>query len=178
MNAEEETRYRAEDSCRSAVIATDLFANPRRGAFFILRRASFNVIEFARETCIDFLHVPAHQKFHHGRYNGAGEKIRGEHGEDHRRSQWLKQIFGGTTQEEDRHKHDANAERRNKRWHRDLRRPIENRADHRFPHRQVAVDVFKLHRGIIDQNTHGERETAQRHDVQCLAERAKDDDRA
>ena len=52
--------------------------------------------EPVRETGIDFLEMPAHQKFHHRRDNGAGKKIRGEHGEDDRHRQRLKKILGHT----------------------------------------------------------------------------------
>jgi len=44
----------------------------------------------------------------------------------------------------------------------------------RFPcHRQVAVDVFNLDGSVVHQNAHGKSETAQRHDVNGLAERAE-----
>ena len=181
MNPKEKSRDRTEDSCRRAVAAADLFAAPRVKVFLALvGDVSFvaAILQFARETGIDFLHMPAHQKFHHGRHNGAGEKIGGEHGEDHRRSQWLKQISGGATKEKDRHKHDANAECRNKRGHGDLHGAVENRADHRFSHGEVAMDVLNLNRGVIHENAYSERQTAEGHDVQCLAQCAKDDDRA
>src|SRR5205807_2462700 len=45
MNAKEKKRYRSEDSCWRAVTTPDLVATLRRRVFFILRRASFNIIE-------------------------------------------------------------------------------------------------------------------------------------
>ena len=121
--------------------------------------------------------MPAHQKFHHGRHNGARKKIGGEHGENHCRRERLKEISGGAAQEKDRHKHNADAERRDKRGHGDLHGAVKNRADHRFPHGEIAVDIFKLNGGIIDQDADGECETAKRHDVHRLAKRAKNDNR-
>ena len=81
MNAKEKKRYRTEDSCWGPVATADLFAAVRRKVFFpagrILRAACTlrTVIELARETGIDFLHMPAQQEFHHCWHNGAGEKI-------------------------------------------------------------------------------------------------------
>ena len=40
------------------------------------------------------------------------------------------------------------------------------------------MDVLDLDRGVIHQNADGKRESTQRHQVQGLAKRAKNDDRA
>ena len=38
---------------------------------------------------------------------------------------------------------------------------------------QVALDVFDFHRGVVHQDAHGQRQAAQRHDVDGLAQRAR-----
>ena len=129
------------------------------------RRARPTVIKSAPEAGIDFLHVSAQQEFHHGRYDRAGEKIRRQHGENHRHGQWLKQISGGAAQKKNGHKHDANAQCRDKGGHGDLLRPIEDRADHWFPQGEVAMDVFNFYGCIIHQDANGQCEAAERHDV-------------
>jgi hypothetical protein len=61
--------------------------------------------------------------------------------------------------------------------HGDLLRAVEDRLLQRFPHREVSMDVFDLDRGIIDEDANGEREAAEGHDVDRIAERAEQRDR-
>jgi hypothetical protein len=60
---------------------------------------------------------------------------------------------------------------------RDLLRPVEDRADHRLPHGEVPVRVLDLHGGVVDQDADREREAAERHHVERLAEERQRDDR-
>ena len=46
-----------------------------------------------------------------------------------------------------------------------------------LPMRDVAVDVFDFDRGVVHQNADRQRQSAQRHDVDGLAQRAQHDDR-
>ena len=72
-------------------------------------------------------------------------------------------------QEEHRHKHDADAQRRDERRHRDLRRAIQNGLFDLLALFQIAVDVFDLYRRVVHQDAHRQRQPAQRHDVDRLA---------
>ena len=47
-----------------------------------------------------------------------------------------------------------------------------------FAHGQIAVDVFNLDRGVIHQDSDGQRQPSQGHDVDGLAQRAEHDDGA
>ena len=80
-------------------------------------------------------------------------------------------------QKEHRHKHNADAQRRNERRHRDLLRAVEDGLLHLLAHGQIALDVFDLHRGIVDQDADRERQSSQGHDVDGLAERAQQNHR-
>src|SRR5205814_2785892 len=66
--------------------------------------AAIMLAEPVGETRIDFLQMPAHQKFHHRRDDSAGEKIGGKHGKDDRHRQRLKKKLRHTTQMKDGHK--------------------------------------------------------------------------
>ena len=49
---------------------------------------------------------------------------------------------------------------------------VEDRPLERLAHRQVAVDVLDLDRRVVDQDADRQRQPAERHDVQRLAQRA------
>ena len=67
--------------------------------------------------------------------------------------------------------------RGDERRHGNLRRAVEHRAHQRLPHRHVAMRVLDLHRRIVHQDADGERQPAERHHVDGLAEQAEDRDR-
>ena len=69
------------------------------------------------------------------------------------------------------------AKRRHQRGHGDLLRAVENRAHRLLALRQVAVDVFDFHCGVVHQDAHGQRQAAERHDVDGFAQRAQHEDR-
>ena len=60
--------------------------------------------------------------------------------------------------------------RRDESRNRDLLRAIENGLPHLLAHGQVALDVFDFHRRIVHQDADRERQTAERHDVDRLAD--------
>ena len=64
--------------------------------------------------------------------------------------------------------------RGHERRHGDLRRAVQHRANQRLAHREVAMRVLDLHRRIVHQDADGERQAAQRHHVDGLAEQAQD----
>jgi len=54
----------------------------------------------------------------------------------------------------------------------DLLRAVENRALDRFSLCEISVNVFQLDGGVVHQNANREREAAQRHHVEGVAEQA------
>ena len=121
-----------------------------------------------------FAFVTANQILHHHRHERAREQIGREHREHDGERQRREQIFRRPSQKHDRHEDDTNGQRGDERRHRDLLCAVENRPLDRFTLRQVAMDVFDLDRCVVDQNTDGERETAQRHYVERVAEQTQD----
>src|SRR5580698_1637066 len=113
------------------------------------------------------------QILRHGRHNRTREQVGRQHGEDYRFSQGYKEVFGHAGQEEHRHEDDADGDRGNEGRDRNLRSAVENGLLDGFSHLNIAVDVFDLDRGVIDQNADGERQSAERHDVDGLAQRAQ-----
>ena len=55
-------------------------------------------------------------------------------------------------------------------------RAVENRLDGFLAHGQVAVDVFDFDGGVIDEDADSERQAAQGHDIDGLAESAETED--
>src|SRR6184192_1075586 len=169
------TAQETENSAEHALLGRGLFgAMPIVGLFL----AAVGVLNSTGQAGVDFVEMSAEKKSHHRRDDCAREKIRSEHGEDHRHGEWLKKKSGGATQEKNRHENDADTESGDKRRHRNLRGAVEDGAHHRLLHREIAMDVLDLDRGIIHQNADGERESTQRHQVHGLAEGAENDDRA
>ena len=62
------------------------------------------------------------------------------------------------------------------RGYRDLRRAFENGLSRSLAFLEMALDVFDRHGGVVDQDADGQRQSAQGHDVDGLAEKAEDDD--
>ena len=87
------------------------------------------------------------------------------------RASGVNRISRCSRQEHHRHEHDADAQRGDERRHGDLARAVQNRAHTALPMREVAMNVFDLHRGVVHQNADRERHTAQRHDIDGLAQR-------
>ena len=71
---------------------------------------------------------------------------------------------------DDRHEHDADAERRDERRHGDLLRAVEDRLHEPLALVQVAVDVLDLDGRVVDQDADGQRHAAERHHVERLAQ--------
>ena len=111
----------------------------------------------------------------HGRNDGSGEKIRGQHGEDDGFSKRHKKKFRDTCEKKHGQEHNADAERRNKSGDRDLGRAIENGALDLLALGEVALDVLNLHRGVVHQNADGKGESPEGHDVDRLPKSAQND---
>ena len=76
-------------------------------------------------------------------------------------------------EEEHRHEHDADAEQRDESRHHDLLGAVHDGGFDLLALLEMPVDVLDRHRGFVDQDADGERQPAQRHDVERLAERPK-----
>ena len=96
-----------------------------------------------------------------------------QHGKAHRFPERHKQKPGHSRQEKHGDEHDTDAERGDKSGHGDLLRAVQDRLNSFLAHRQVAIDVFNFDGSVIHQDADGERQAAQRHDVNGLAERAE-----
>ena len=110
-----------------------------------------------------------------GRHDRPGPHVGRQHGEHDSFGQGHKQKLGHSGQEKHGHEHNADAERGDKGGDGDLLRAVENRLDGLFSHGEIAVDVFDLDRGVVHEDTDGQRQPAQGHDVDRLAQRAKAD---
>ena len=117
------------------------------------------------------------QVMHHRRHERAREEIAGHHRKHHRHRQWREQAFCRAGDERHRDKHDADAQGGDECGHGDLLGTVQNRLHQPFALVKIAVDVFDLHRRIIDENAHGQRHAAQRHHIQCLPQYPQHDDR-
>src|SRR6266478_3406299 len=86
----------------------------------------------------------------HGRDDGPGEKIRGQHGENDCFGERHKEVPCYPSQQEHRRKYDANCERGHECGCRDLRRTIEHDIIHVLVWFRLAIsiNVFDLDRGI------------------------------
>src|SRR5207253_1045802 len=111
-----------------------------------------------------------------GRHDGARPHIGGQHGEAYGLGQGNEQELSHAGKEKHRNKDDTNAERGNKSGYGNLLRAVKDRLDRFLAHGQVAVDVFDFNGGVIDEDTDSEREAAQGHDIDGLAEGAETED--
>ena len=87
------------------------------------------------------------------RYQGSRQDERHNHGKNDGECHGNEQEPGDAWKEEHRHKHDANAQERDKGRTYDLRRAVHNRVPHRLAVFEVPIDVLDRNRGIIDQDT-------------------------
>ena len=70
------------------------------------------------------------------------------------------------------------AQRRDERGNSDLGSTVEDSLFDLLALFQISIDVFDLDRCVVDENSNRKRQTTQRHDVDCLAQRAEGNDRA
>ena len=117
------------------------------------------------------------QQVHHQRgHQCPAEDVGGQHGENNRRGQRRKDGRRHSTQKKHRHKHDADGQRGHQRGRGNLLRAIQDAALEQLLHPHVAVNVLDFHRRVVHQNTHGQREAAQGHNIQGLPQNIHDDD--
>ena len=107
------------------------------------------------------------------RHQRARQHIGSRKREHHRLGERPEQITGDAAEPEHRHESDANAEQRDGRRHHDLLRAIENGGLDLLALLEMPVDVLDGDGGVVDQDADGERQTAERHDVDGLAQQRK-----
>src|ERR1700690_1803477 len=123
-----------------------------------------------------FLLMASQQILGHGRDKSPGQQVGGKHGEHYRFGQRNEQIASHAGEEEHGQKHDADGEGRNEGRDSNLLRTIQNRLLNLFALGNVPVDVFNFDGSVVYQDADRERQSAQSHDVDCLSQRAQDDD--
>src|SRR6185437_13937636 len=100
-----------------------------------------------------------------------------EHREDDGFSEWNEEEARDAGEEEHRQEDDADAERGDERGNGDLCGAFEDGAFELAAFFEVAFDVFDGDGCIVDEDADGEREAAERHDVDGLTDEAEDDNR-
>src|SRR5579859_2420399 len=107
----------------------------------------------------------------------AGKNVGGEHGEDDGFGQGHKKKLRHARQEKHGHEDDADANRGDEGGNGDLSGAVEDRLLHFLALSQIALDVFNFDSSVVHQDSDGEGETTQGHDVDGLPERAQHEDR-
>ena len=113
----------------------------------------------------------------HRGHQSSGEKVAGDHRKDHGQRERREQEPAHAAQEQDRNQDDAYGKRRHERRSGDLRGPVEDRLPQRRAQVHVAVVVLHLDRGVVDQDSHRQSETAERHHVQAVAQHVEHSER-
>ena len=120
----------------------------------------------------------APQQIHgQGRDQGARQEIRRQHREHDRFGKRREKVMSDAGKQQHRYEHDAYGQGRDQRRNRDFARSIEYRLQQGLTLFDMVGDVFDRDGGVVDQNTHCQREAAQRHDVDSLAEQGEHDQR-
>jgi hypothetical protein len=167
---------------RASVVDTEL-ENAAIAAANLLETAFKGKLEAdegiaAAEFVFAFLRIVlAQEVFRHGGHDGAREQVGREHGEDDGFSEGDEEIFRHAAEEEHGHEDDADGDGGDESGNGDLRGAVENGLLDGLAGLQVAVDVFNLNGGVVDEDADRERETAEGHDVDGLAEGAEGEQR-
>src|ERR1700733_10073211 len=112
-----------------------------------------------------------------GGHQRTGQDVRRDHGKDDCFRERDKEELGYPTEKEHGEKYDTDAHGRDQGRDCNLGGSLENPFVELRPLLQVTLDIFDSHRSVIDQDTDGEGEAAQRHDVDGLAQKTEDDHR-
>ena len=116
----------------------------------------------------------AQQEMRHRRHERVGEDVGGDHREHDRHRQRPEQIAGDAAEREQRHEGDADAEQRDRRRRHDLVRAAGDRGQNVLAVLlHVAVDVLDRDGRVVDEDADRQREAAERHHVDGLAEQRK-----
>ena len=123
-------------------------------------------------------HVHPQQILRHRRHERSRQQEREDHGEHDALGHGDEQEPRHTLQEEHRDEHDADAKEGHEGRHDDLGRAVHDRLLDTLTLLEVIVDALDRHRRLVDQDTDREREAAQGHDIERLAERPQRTDGA
>ena len=104
------------------------------------------------------------------RHQRARQHIGGGKREHHRFGERPEQVARNAAESKHRHEGDANAEQRHRRRHHDLLGAIENRGLDFFALFKMPVDVLDGDGRVVDQNSDRQREAAECHHVDRLAQ--------
>ena len=119
----------------------------------------------------------AHQQHDERGHERPRQDVRRDHREHHRFGEGDEQEARDARQEEHGHEHDADAERGHERRDADLAGADQDRLLELGPAMEVPLDVLDGHDRLVDQDPDGEREPAQRHQVEGLAHDLQRQDR-
>src|SRR6266436_5488357 len=127
-------------------------------------------------TCLMF--VTPQQVLGHGRDDGPGKQVRGQHSENHSFGERHKEISGDAGQQEHRSKHDADRECRHEGGCGDLRRAVEDNFVHVLLgfRLAVAINVLDLNGRVVHQNADRQSQPAERHDINRFSDRTEHND--
>ena len=114
----------------------------------------------------------------HSRHDRPREEIRSKHRKRHGQGERREEVLRRAVEKQHGDEHDRDRERGDECRARDLHRPVENRRAERLAEADVAVDVFDFDRGVVDEDAHRQRQAAERHHVQRVAEQVEHRDRA
>ena len=131
-----------------------------------------------RPGALIMVHMGLQQIVRHRRHQRARQDERPDHGEHHGFGHRHEQKTGDAGQEEHRHEHDADAQQRDEGRRDDLIGAVQDRLLDGFALFQMVIDVLDGHRRVVDEDADRKRQPAQRHDVECLADRRQHDDGA
>ncbi len=109
----------------------------------------------------------------HGGHQRSGQDVGGKHGEDDGFGEGHEEIAGNAGEEEHGEKHDADGEGGDEGGHGDLRGAVEDGFAELVALFEIAIDIFDLDGGVVDEDADGEGETAEGHDVDGLADQAR-----
>ena len=123
------------------------------------------------------LYLGTEHVMHHGRDQGARQKIRCHHGEDHRHGERSEQVLGGARQQQYGDEDDADGQGWRRRPARQSARRRQYGAHQRFAHGHVAMRVFDFDGGIVHQGCRRRAQATERHHVDRLAEQVQYDHR-
>ena len=113
----------------------------------------------------------AQQKMRHRRHQRVGQDVGGDHREHDRHRERAEEIAGDAAEREQRHEGDADAKQRDRRRRHDLlRAPGDGGQNVLAVLLHVAVDVLDRDGRVVDQNADRQRQAAERHHVDGLAE--------
>lgn len=97
------------------------------------------------------------------------QQPRCEHGEGHAQGQRLEEVLAHAVEEDDGEEDGHRGDGRHQHRHGDLAGGVQGRLHRRLAHVQVAKGVFDVDDRVIDQPAHDQGQSAQGHEVQCVA---------